>query len=437
MLTKSLDPVLTKYLRDPTPKSRQIIDSIEAFPDKFDWRNGHRVKGNERTPNDWKSRSIGPVMDQGSCGSCWAVAATGIITDYFRLFSPELEYYDLILSPTSLLNQNINWDAITYEDIDGTTKGIHPAPTGCFGESSDIDNPGAAFLYAQQIGLYSLCIDHKRTNCESYDFTHCCSSSSTCQLIIDEMKMYPSEVVGVKTNDLSCSECMLDGTSCDDISGRVGNRGKLYKLPDGVSIVGVHASNPASTENYIRQLKHAVSNFGPVLVSAYMPSDFDVAGGHMASIGSVYKPLNGQSTIGGHAMALLGWDKTSTGQEYFIFRNSWGTFWGDNGYIHWDAQSFSNGFVRIANSESKRSCPGLSKYFRDVSDCECVDGNTTTKCFSPYIISFAWIDPHTTKLIAYARDVPRIVEHNQIRVIFFWSIILTLLTLCVGRLAFS
>jgi len=34
-----------------------------------------------------------------------------------------------------------------------------------------------------------------------------------------------------------------------------------------------------------------------------------------------------------HAITVIGWGKTGNGQEYWLIKNSWGDYWGDNGYI--------------------------------------------------------------------------------------------------------
>lgn len=46
---------------------------------------------------------------------------------------------------------------------------------------------------------------------------------------------------------------------------------------------------------------------------------------------------NGYSLEGGHAIAIIGYDETG-----LIIRNSWGPYYGNNGYAHLDYDDFSN-----------------------------------------------------------------------------------------------
>jgi len=48
--------------------------------------------------------------------------------------------------------------------------------------------------------------------------------------------------------------------------------------------------------------------------------------------GGIFKDTSGD-TKPRHATAVVGWGKTPTGEKYWIARNSWGTYWGEQGYF--------------------------------------------------------------------------------------------------------
>ena len=49
----------------------------------------------------------------------------------------------------------------------------------------------------------------------------------------------------------------------------------------------------------------------------------------VASNGIVSMPKSNESNLGGHAILLVGYEDS---QKVYVFRNSWGAYWGDNGY---------------------------------------------------------------------------------------------------------
>jgi len=50
---------------------------------------------------------------------------------------------------------------------------------------------------------------------------------------------------------------------------------------------------------------------------------------HVSQTGMVPMPAQDEQALGGHAVLAVGYDN---GKQMFIFRNSWGTDWGDKGY---------------------------------------------------------------------------------------------------------
>ena len=342
---------LGAFLPKPAPGSALMV-GLADLPLTFDWRRSgaHRDRGAllGATPNpkDWttEARSLGPVLNQGSCGSCWAVSATSILTDYFRLFGGAHER-DLVLSPLPLLDPNMDWGRVTY-GTDHTP--VHPPPQGCVGMSANVNNPGAAFLYGQQVGLPRMCQGSPAGDCVAYDFTRCCASEDDCEAVVKGMYASPSttdHVVGAATTSPACQTCQDGGGGCGRVAAVTAPKAPtLHRLPARMQVVGVTRHPGATGDDLLRQMKMAITKYGPILTASLLPSDF--ATDRMVSTaarGGIYKPPAGQTTAGGHAMAVVGWGRTKAGQEYLTFRNSWGPDWADKGFFRWDAHNYVNG----------------------------------------------------------------------------------------------
>ena len=67
-------------------------------------------------------------------------------------------------------------------------------------------------------------------------------------------------------------------------------------------------------------IKRAIMNQGAVIISITVYSSFT---------GNCPLPSNTDKALGGHCMAMVGWDETG-----WIIQNSWGSSWGNKGYLH-------------------------------------------------------------------------------------------------------
>lgn len=73
-------------------------------------------------------------------------------------------------------------------------------------------------------------------------------------------------------------------------------------------------------------IKREIFKNGPVIAVIPIYKDF------LIYKDGIYQIVEGTSKFhGGHAIKIIGWDKTESGQGYWILENSWGESWGKNG----------------------------------------------------------------------------------------------------------
>lgn len=81
----------------------------------------------------------------------------------------------------------------------------------------------------------------------------------------------------------------------------------------------------------LRSIQDSLARGFPVVCgfSVYESFESDQA----AKTGVVPVPKQGERALGGHAVAIVGYTKRSTTTADLLWRNSWGTAWGDAGYF--------------------------------------------------------------------------------------------------------
>jgi C1A family cysteine protease len=107
-------------------------------------------------------------------------------------------------------------------------------------------------------------------------------------------------------------------------TGTNGNCQGPYNHPyviDSWAYIGSHNTIPS-----VDQIKQAIYTYGPVSVAVVAGSAFQ------SYNGGLFNTNEGGNV--NHAVVLVGWDENYQGHGVWILRNSWGTNWGDNGYMY-------------------------------------------------------------------------------------------------------
>lgn len=188
------------------------------------------------------------IRNQLSCGSCWAFAASEVLSDRFSIATNG--EVNVVLSP---------------QDMVSCDRG----DMGCNG--GYLDN---SWEYLVNTGIVSD---------ECLPYTSGGGSSGTC----------PSS--------FSRNEC-----------------------PNGRQFHKFHAASYQHFGNNC-DIKKSLMNDGPVETGFLVYSDF------MSYAGGVYTS-NCNGMMGGHAVKIVGWG-VENGVEYWIIANSWGTGWGETGFV--------------------------------------------------------------------------------------------------------
>ena len=237
------------------PKTAALLEDIgplaphlgKQLPAQFDWRdyNGHSY--------------IGPIRDQGSCGSCYAFAACATAEGTY------------------------NW-----------AKGNYDENCADFSESFIIWCLGRLDAYA--LHFYG---------CEGADYDY-----------------YELEAL---TAEGLCSEADFPYTTSDP--------GSCTHWEDQATVFTSWHRIDCSD---IEAIKTAIMTYGVVdaavwvggAFSAYSGGIYEDANTSCSSTPCYYTPTN-------HAIALVGWNDNGDPENngYWILRNSWGTEWGEEGYM--------------------------------------------------------------------------------------------------------
>ena len=124
--------------------------------------------------------------------------------------------------------------------------------------------------------------------------------------------------------------------SCPNrISNQAYTKASPYKIQDFVRLFN---RRDAKTQK-INRVRKSLSEGKPVIIGMNTPDSFQRVYGN-----KLWQPKSSESptvSYGGHAMTVIAYDNNKYGGA-FELQNSWGTRWGNNGYIWIKYQDFAN-----------------------------------------------------------------------------------------------
>lgn len=251
-----------------------------------------------------------PVMNQGSCGSCWAFASTSVLAERFNIQS------------VGLMKVNLSPLKPILCDFDGKEYAVNPDNTA---ELVDIDvsNLKNNACYGNSLydaWRYLYLVGTNTQECLPYDDVLDPNLDYKTIGKFDSPNDIPlCTIVTGKIGDM-CINVRYDNMTKEEL----GDAAKFYRAYHFYGVAGIKSDG--GNESYIR---HNIYCWGPVSTGMVVYPDFY----DFDSATEVYEWNKIGPPLGGHAVEIVGWGTNKSGKKYWIIKNSWGTNWADKGYF--------------------------------------------------------------------------------------------------------
>jgi PKD repeat protein len=303
------------------------------LPATFDWRNNSGVN------------YVTPVKDQEFCGSCWAFSSVAAMESRVLIDNPGEAGLNVNLSEQVVVS------ALTSGSIDskGNISCIDCCNGGFIGDAAN---------YIQNTGIpIEGCFPY--TGYDPLDDQ--LSGGKYKSSLIDACATYNTDTYRTQASGGTKSAWIwVSNTTVNQQ-----NNGTVYATPT--------------------QIKNAIYNFGPVVVTMYVYDDF-----YLYYQSGIYSYVSG-GWDGGHAITAVGWDDT-TDPPCFIVKNSWGSTWGESGYfriaqteLSGKSQFAQNAIAYTSSTGSSLGVPTADFYIEIPA---VTDNNMTVTGTAPFSVIF-------------------------------------------------
>lgn len=274
-----------------------------------------------------------PILDQGSCGLCYAAASVTMLS-IRKCINTSQPGHVPDPSEYNYATQEFGQCACRQE---ARAKDRYNISANCAARSHcDGGNiRGVWDRWMRMLGASRL----KRKDC--YAYTHrCMESSGIVNPVMNSGMCFIHSQQPIWDKPCDCIDSSLrqkPWQSCPSTQDACSS----LDPPDNMYFISSRPQGLSSQETMENMQLH-ILEAGPLYATVNIPKSFWVffRFGGPGLRGDVYTDASTDST-GGHAIVVVGWGKTMpwdlkgisrSGETYWTFRNSWGDQWGQNGY---------------------------------------------------------------------------------------------------------
>ena len=309
-------------------------------------RSGGYLKVDVTPPETFDGRKIwssmlGPVRNQGNCGSCWSFASTDCLA--MRIAIATNGHIKRRLSPAAMAICNTGSDYAYKDALSDMAHGYsfdfnrpeHRATARLneLAKAAELGCQGETLIGAWQY-LYRFGVVEEK--CTPYDGKYQAGADL-------------GEFDDAKPNLPACSDVFGSFYDTCPTTGKpaVYHRASGYYFVPGVPKEGktVFAAGEGDVSTMAElygkvdeseqaggselDIRREIYHWGPVTSGFIIHDDFLSWDGKTG----VYKWDGVSPEQGGHAIVIVGWGVTKEGQKYWSIKNSWGSEYGDGGYF--------------------------------------------------------------------------------------------------------
>lgn len=251
--------------------------------------------------------NLTPIQNQKNCGSCYAFALSGMLSDRFNILSGN----QLNINLTAV---DMVMCALTVPGLEISLSSYHQMLSKALSETHQTDESKEHSVHA--------CHGNSLPNASKFLY-FVGTTDITCvpnSLITTTEEIPSCQQIEDKLHDLHFSGCYQS-----DAAQHVYRLRNIYRLD----------ISKKDTRDY--NVCSEIYKFGPIASGFHVFKDFYDFANDISKKGLIYTHSDKKSKLmGGHAIRIIGYgEDMQDGRliKYWIIANSWGTEWGDNGYF--------------------------------------------------------------------------------------------------------